>query len=175
MVAEEGKLKAGKPGRNSGAAEVRFDAVLHPHRSLGPTGFLIFMLLLSAVSFATGVAFLMMGAWPVFGFFGLDVLLVYVAFRINYRSGRLYETLKLTRSELEVNRIYPSGARECWTFQPYWLRIHMDDPPQYDSKLILSSHGRSVAIGSFLSLDEKIELARALAAAIAGTKRPEPA
>lgn len=165
----------GKPDDDAGATAVWFDAVLHPHRSLPPSGFLVLMALLSAVSFATGIAFLMLGAWPVFGFFGLDVLLVYIAFRINYRSGRVYETVTLTGSELEVNRIHPSGTTKRWTFQPYWLRIHMDDPPRYDSELTLSSHGRSLVIGSFLSPDEKLDLARSLAAAVARSKGAEPA
>jgi uncharacterized membrane protein len=73
-----------------------FRALLTPHRSLGPAGFLILMAALGTASFITGIVFLLMGAWPVFGFFGLDVLLIYIAFRLNYRSGRLYETVELT-------------------------------------------------------------------------------
>lgn len=175
MASEVGKPGNGESGRNPGAAEVWFDAVLHPHRSLPPAGFLVLMILLSAVSFVTGIAFLMLGAWPVFGFFGLDVLLVYVAFRINYRSGRIYETVTLTESELEIKRIDPSGTTRRWTFQPYWLRIHMDDPPRYDSELTISSHGRSLVIGSFLGPDEKLDLARTLVSALARGKGAEPA
>ena len=54
-----------------------FSATITPHRSLGQAGFLVLMLVFGGVSFCTGVAFLLMGAWPVFGFFGLDVLLLY--------------------------------------------------------------------------------------------------
>jgi len=68
-----------------------FSAIITPHRSLGPSGFLIFMLCLGGLSFISGVIFVSLGAWPVFGFFGLDVLLVYLAFRANYRSARAYE------------------------------------------------------------------------------------
>ena len=64
-----------------------FSAIITPHRSLSSTGFLIFMLCIGGISFAAGMVFLMLGAWPVFGFFGLDVALVYWAFRANYRSG----------------------------------------------------------------------------------------
>jgi uncharacterized membrane protein len=151
---------------------VWFDAVLHPHRSLSPLGFLILMIVLSAVSFATGVAFLMAGAWPVFGFFGLDVLLVYLAFRANFRSGLVYETLHLTRDELAVRRVMPSGESKSWSFQPYWLRVEMDDPPRYDSELRLSSHGNSLVIGAFLSIEEKLEVARALGEALARARKP---
>ena len=76
-----------------------FSAVLTPHRSLSPAGFLLFMLVLGGISFTTGMVFLLAGAWPVFGFFGLDVLLVYWAFRLNYRSARAYEQVIVTPSE----------------------------------------------------------------------------
>ena len=84
-----------------------FRAVLYPHRSLGPTGFLILMSAIGGVSFITGMAFLLKGAWPVFGFFGLDVALIYAAFKLNYRSGRLYETVELTPDVLTVTRVHP--------------------------------------------------------------------
>ena len=79
-----------------------FSALLTPHRSLNRTGFLAVMAFLSVVSFATGVAFLLMGAWPVFGFFGLDVLAVYVAFRINFRRARASEEIRITPTELRL-------------------------------------------------------------------------
>ena len=154
------------------APKVWFDAVLHPHRSLSPLGFLILMVALSSVSFATGIAFLLEGAWPIFGFFGLDVLLVYIAFRVNYRSGLIYETLRLTHDELAVRRVFPSGKSSFWSFQPYWVRVEMDDPPQPDSVLKLSSHGKGLAIGAFLTPEEKLEVARALHAALAAARRP---
>lgn len=101
-----------------------FSAILTPHRSLGATGFLILMLCLGAASFATGVVFVLLGAWPVFGFLGLDVLLVYLAFRINYRSARAYEEVTVTASELTVRKVSPRGrVREEWTANPLWVRL----------------------------------------------------
>jgi len=82
--------------------EAHFSAVLLPHRSLGRKGFIILMGVISLVSFITGIAFYMQGAWPVLGFFGLDVLLIYGAFRLNYRAARLRETIELTQSEAGV-------------------------------------------------------------------------
>ncbi len=95
-----------------------FRVVLTPYRSLGPTGFIVLMAALGAVSFVTGIAFLMMGAWPVLGFFGLDVALVYVAFKLNYRSGRLYETLELTPAKLTWIARAPFGKARAVRLQP---------------------------------------------------------
>src|SRR5215218_2196550 len=82
-----------------------FSARLTPHRSLNRTGFLVLMAFLCAVSFVAGVAFLLMGAWPVFGFFGLDVLVIYWAFRVNFRSADATEDIVITPSELRVRRV----------------------------------------------------------------------
>ena len=104
-----------------------FRAVLHQHRSLSPTGFLILMSSIGGVSFVTGIVFLAMGAWPVFGFFGFDVALVYLAFKLNYRAGRLYGTVELGREMLRVTRVHPSGKRESFDFNPYWVRVVQAD------------------------------------------------
>ena len=152
-------------------ARVFFDVVLMPHRSLGPGGFWLLMALISGVSFVSGMYFVLKGAWPVTGFFGLDVLLIYVAFKASYRSARRYETVKLTEDALIVERVSPSGRRACWTFQPYWLRVEMDDPPEHASQLTLTSHGRSLVIGSFLSPDERFEVAKALKDALQCCRR----
>ncbi len=151
-----------------------FDAVLEPHRSLSRSGFLTLMAVVVVVSFAAGIAFALMGAWPVFGFFGLDAALIYIAFRVNYRSARMYETVRLTEDTLTVVRVDASGQVRRWSFQPYWLRVNIDDPPRRDSKLMLSSHGKSLAIGSFLAPHERLDFARALETALHKLREPAP-
>src|SRR5580693_5356740 len=86
-----------------------FAARLTPHRSLSRAGFLLLMAVLGGVSFAAGMVFLMLGAWPVFGFFGLDVLLVYWAFRANYRAAAAHEEVTVTASELRVRQVSHRG------------------------------------------------------------------
>ena len=151
----------------TGEDPVFFDAVLTPHRSLSPRGFLVLMAAICTVSFAAGLFFFLVGAWPVIGFLGLDVVLIYVAFRINYRRARMYETLHLTREALTVRRFDPKGRERHWRFRPAWLQVLLDDPPAAGNRLTLRSHGRSLAIGGFLTSDERRTLAEALNAALA--------
>jgi uncharacterized membrane protein len=146
---------------------VLFDAILTPHRSLSPRGFLILISALCVVSFLGGAFFFLLGAWPVAGFLALDAALVYIAFRINYRRARMYETLRLTREALTVRRVDHRGGENRWRFQPAWLQILLDDPPASGSPLTLRSHGQSLAIGGFLTAEERRGLAEALAAALA--------
>jgi uncharacterized membrane protein len=149
-----------------------FSAVLTPHRSLSPTGFLIFMAVLGGLSFVTGMVFLLAGAWPVFGFLGLDVLLVYWAFRLNYRSAQAYEQVTVTPSELTIRKVdHHGGARE-WTLNPVWVRLHRDMHEEFGLQgLFLESQGRRLTIAGFLPPQEKESFALALSGALAEAKR----
>ncbi len=141
---------------------LNFDAVLRPHRSLSPIGFYGLMAGVVVVSFIAGLAFLLIGAWPVFGFFGLDVLLIYLAFRMSFRAAKLVERVQLSDGELLVWRQQPDGKVNHWRFQPYWVRVEIDEPAYHHSQLRLTSHGKSLVIGSFLTPKERVELAGAL-------------
>jgi uncharacterized membrane protein len=148
------------------AATSHFDAILTPHRSLGPVGFTVLMAVVAGVNFAAGTAFALRGAWPVFGFCGLDVVLFYWLFQLNYRSARTFERVRLAGSEVIVERHGARGDTSRWVFNPYWLRVSLDEPIEHGSRLVLSSHGQAVAIGAFLTPVERLELAGALREAL---------
>jgi uncharacterized membrane protein len=145
---------------------VFLDTVLQPHRSLPPRGFAILMAVLGGLSLVAGISCVLIGAWPVFGFFGLDVLLVYVAFRLSYRGARLREIVRLTEGSLTVERISPRGDRRRWQFEPYWLRVGFEDREE-PGPVTLASHGRTLVVGSFLAPEQRRNLAAALRAALA--------
>jgi uncharacterized membrane protein len=149
-----------------------FAALLTPHRSLNRTGFVIVMAFLSVVSFATGIAFLLMGAWPVCGFLGLDVLGIYVAFRINFRRALACEQISVTASVLRLRRISHRGHVVEWVFNPLWVRLDQERDDEYGmERLYLASRGKRVAIGSFLSPDEKASFSNALSSALTAARR----
>lgn len=150
-----------------------FDAILQPNTSLEPKGFMLLMVAIASVSFVAGMVFMVAGAWPVVGFLGLDVALIYLAFKANYRRARMYETVRLTSDSLLVERISPSDKVQRWRFQPYWLKVQIDTPVKHDSQLVLSSHGKRLKIGAFLTADERLELAHALQDALAKLRSPE--
>jgi len=132
----------------------------------------VLMGVVSVVSFAAGMVFLMLGAWPVFGFFGLDVVLIYWAFRINYRAARAYEEVMVTTSELRVRKVSHRGRVAEWSLNPLWVRLDRDTHEEFGiERLFLVSRGRKLPIGGFLSPGEKESFADALAAAIGEAKR----
>jgi uncharacterized membrane protein len=149
-----------------------FSALLTPHRSLNRTGFLVLMGFLSVVSFAAGVAFLLMGAWPVLGFFGLDVLAVYWAFRVNFHRSQATEEIIITPSELRVRRVSHRGHVVEWVLNPLWVQLDQKTHAEFGiEKLYLVSRGRRISVASFLGADEKASFAKALTAALQTAKR----
>jgi uncharacterized membrane protein len=149
-----------------------FSATLTPHRSLGRVGFLILMLLFGAVSFIAGLLFVVLGAWPVFGFFGLDVLLLYWAFRLNYRHANAYEQVTVTSSVLRVRKVSHLGRVREWVLNPLWVQLDKVEMEEFGiDRLFLVSRGKKLTIAGFLSPDEKASFAKELGRAIGEAKR----
>jgi uncharacterized membrane protein len=149
-----------------------FSALLTPHRSLNRNGFLVLMAFLSVISFAAGIAFLLMGAWPVFGFFGLDVLAIYWAFRVNFRRAAATEEISVTASELRVRRVSHRGRVVEFVLNPLWVQIDQKTHAEFGiEKLYLVSKGRRVTIASFLGPDEKASFVKALTDALHAARR----
>jgi len=123
-------------------------------------------------SFAAGIACLMIGAWPVLGFLGLDVLAIYVAFKINYRSARAYEEILVTPSELRLRRVSHRGHVMEFAFNPLWVQLDQVIDEEFGvERLFLVSKGRRVALANFLGPDEKASFAKALLAALAAARK----
>ena len=165
-------MTAGNDFDLEAAEPTLFSALLTPHRSLNRTGFLVVMGAISVASFAAGIACLMIGAWPVLGFLGLDVLAIYVAFKINYRSARAYEEILVTPSELRLRRVSHRGHVMEFAFNPLWVQLDQVIDEEFGvERLFLVSKGRRVALANFLGPDEKASFAKALLAALAAARK----
>ncbi len=160
---------ANPPSQASHVPEtVVFSAVLRPYRSLSPRGFGLLMAAIALCSFFIGFAFWLMGAWPVVGFCGLDVLLIQLAFRLNFRDARAFEEVHLTYERLSVSQISPRGVVRETGFNPYWARLEVERRPEIGvTALSIASHGVRLAIGAFLPPVERESFAKALSAALA--------
>ncbi|MDB5548741.1 MAG: hypothetical protein JWR73_1220 [Tardiphaga sp.] len=151
---------------------VLFSATLTPHRSLSRGGFIALMGFFGAVSFVAGMVFLLMGAWPVLGFLGLDVALIWWAFRVNFKRGNASEHVWVTPSEIRLRRVSHRGHVVEWAFNPLWVRLDQKIDPEFGvERLTLVSHGRRVSVASFLGAEEKESFAKALLAALQAARR----
>jgi uncharacterized membrane protein len=145
---------------------VHFSTLLRPHRSLSADGFKWVMRGAIAANLLIGLPMYLLGAWPVLGFMGLDVWLLYWLFQRSYLDARRSETLTLTDRELIVDRIAPDGEREQHRLDAYWLRIEDGE------RLVVVSRGNRVVIGRFLSPGEREAVREQLKAALAALRSP---
>ena len=145
-----------------------FVAELVPYRSLGRTGFIVLMCFIGVTCFMSGMMFLMIGAWPVFLFLGLDVLIIWLAFKLNYRSARRMERISVSTDELKIQVIEPSGRETEYVFNPFWTRLEIDRHEEIGiTRMQVASSDRRLQIGAFLNPDDResfaVEFQRALA------------
>jgi uncharacterized membrane protein len=145
-----------------------FTMTLRPHRSLGRRGFAFLMAVLAIMSFTVGMIFFSIGAWPIPGFLGLDMLAVYVAFRLSFRQARAAEEIRLSRSALTVRRIAADGTAREMGLNPYWARLEVDRHPEFGIlRMAIAWQGHRLAVGRFLGPPEREKFAREFTAALA--------
>lgn len=149
-----------------------FSARLVPYRSLQRKHFHVLIMLFCGAIFFISIPFVLLGAWPVAGFMGLDIIALWWAFRANYRSARMYEDIWLTHLELRVDKVSQYGATSGWTFNPAWVRLEKQEHEEYGlEKLLVISRDKGVELGSFLGPDAKARFAGEFAAALGEAKR----
>jgi uncharacterized membrane protein len=149
-----------------------FAAVIRPHRSLGRDGFRVVMSLCCLATIGASVPFIVLGFWPVGGFLGLDLMALYVAFRVNYRRGESFEEVVLTPLELLFRRVSHRGEKREWRFNPLWTKLDRENDADFGlQKLALVSRGERLVIAGELSPPERESLADALGNALAEVKR----
>ena len=158
-----------------GSEPTLFSAIITPHRSLSGNGFLLVMALVGGLSFIGGLFFFWLGAWPVIGFLGLDVVLVYWAFRANYRAAAAFEEVTVTPSELRLRRVSHRGEVAEWTLNPLWTKLDRETNEEFGLlKLFLVSRGRKFPVAGFLSPGERENFAAALSVALGEARRGPP-
>jgi uncharacterized membrane protein len=148
-------------------AKPLFAATLTPHRSLTPNGKRIVIGLVAALALVPGIIFYLVGAWPVIGFMGLDVLAIWAALTLSMRSGKLHEVITLWPTALELKRVDAKGAEDTLSFVPQNVRFLVDrDYNERVTGLWLKEQDRKIPLGAFLSIDEKLSLSKVFGTAL---------
>lgn len=151
---------------------VVFSATLHPHRSLSRGGMLLVLGFVGLVSIITAIPFVVMGAWPIGGFFGLDFALLYLCFRLNNARARAYEEVLLNRIELLIRKVTWRSARFERRFNPQWVRLKAEEDEDYGMmRLAVVQRAEEVEIGACLAPVERADFAKAFGKALAEARR----
>ena len=144
-----------------------FAAELTPHRSLTPRGMRIVVVLVAALAALPGIIFFSLGAWPVVGFMGLDIIAIAFALRAAMRREKRHEQLTLWSDRLELIATDIKGVVAKSQFNPNAVRLIIDrDFNERTTALKLRTQKGETEIGAFLTQDDKSSLAKAFGTAL---------
>ena len=148
------------------AAHIHLETVITPERSLPLTGFKVLLAVLIVLNLVVGGFFLAMGAWPAPVFLGLDVLAVWIAFRVSYRRAAVRERVVVTADEVRVLKETGDKADAIWSSPTAFTRVDLDRSGRHGAELRLALSRRRLRIGQALGPREREGLAAAIEAAI---------
>jgi uncharacterized membrane protein len=152
-------------------APVYLDAVLEPPRSLSPRGYERVMLTMGSASFVLGGGFLLAGAWPITGFLGLEVLLLWALFRLNFRAQAARTYVRITADAVDVRKVDAAGRERHASLPAHFTRVVHDASAPGPFALRLAHAGRAYALGEFLNPEERTSLAVRIRAALDDARR----
>ena len=155
--------------------EVLFETELRPNRSSTPGAIRRLALILCALLVPAGLIFVYVGAWPVFGFLGLELVALVALLNYHHHRSYMVERIAITADDLKVERVDPWGRRRKWSFQRHWLQVNLDGEGERDCILELRSHGRALVIGAFLTPAERRRVAARLREALHAAAIPQQA
>ncbi|OLP52660.1 hypothetical protein BJF92_14710 [Rhizobium rhizosphaerae] len=149
-----------------------FTAELRPHRSLGPKGTRVLLVLAILLGLGHATLFLAIGAWPVLPFFGLDILLLLGAVWMSHRAGRRREEVSISRVDIRLRSFSPEGAMVEHRFNPLSARLEIARHAEICiTALHIAERGRMVPVASFLNPQERESFAAAFSQALARVRR----
>ncbi|HJQ62790.1 MAG TPA: DUF2244 domain-containing protein [Burkholderiales bacterium] len=129
------------------------------NNSLSTSGRLLVFCFVFFVSVGIGLAFtLVFGAWPIMPFAGVEMLVLYLAFRYIERHAMDYERLAIAGDRVEVE-VLDGGRLSRFDCNRHWTRVVCDGK---GGRLALRSHGREVEIGRHLNQEQRLSVARQL-------------
>ncbi len=149
-----------------------FQAEITPHRSLSPRGMSLVIGFLCLTSLGITLLFWWLGAWPVAGFNGGEMLIAVVLLRANARAKREREVLLLSERGFRILRFDQNGQRTESTMPSDWLNVTLRERPGRVPGLFLSAHGQMEEVARALGEAEKRDLAQAISGALYRWRHP---
>lgn len=146
-----------------------FSLVARRNNSLSSGGRHLVFAFIFVVSVGVAIAFALLGAWPILPFAGLEMLVLYVAFRHVDRHAADFERIAVEGDKVHVES-FEAGNIRHHEFNRHWARLVVDSG---GNRLALRSHGRELEIGRFVNSERRIEMARELERQMHGRQLPE--
>ena len=148
------------------ATTIYLDTELRPNASLNQRAFIFVMALVGVFSFAAGILYLTVGAWPVFGFFGLDAIAIWFAFKLSFRAQDQVTYVRVDESYVRLWHMQRGKEDKMADLPTAFVRVALDEPVTHTSFLTLQYGAKAWVIGRFLTPKRRKAFASELRTAI---------
>ena len=148
------------------ATTIYLETELRPNASLSPRAFMIVMSLVASFSFGAGILYFAVGAWPVFGFFGLDAAAIWLAFKFSFRAQDQVTYVRVDESHVRLWHMQRGKPDKKADIPTAFVRVALDEPVTHNSFLTLQYGQTAWVIGRFLTPKKRKAFASELRLAI---------
>jgi len=159
---DDARISVQQAGTGSG-----FSVMVKRNCSISPWALVWLLGVTACLSFAIGIAFAVLGAWPILPFVGLEVAALAGAFYVNGRHATDYERITLADGSVAIE-IRDGDRIEEHRFAACWVRLVWRDAKQ-DARLLLRVQGKELEIGRHLDVPGRELLAMELRGQLGGS------
>ena len=146
--------------RVAGGGSAEYVYTARRNNSLSSSGRLFVFSFILTVSLGIALAFsLLLGAWPILPFAGLEMVVLYLAFRYIDRHASDYERITIRGDDVAVE-VHEGRKVTRLEMNRSWAQVVC---ARDGSRLALRSHGREIEVGRHLCNAERSDMARELA------------
>jgi uncharacterized membrane protein len=139
-----------------------FSRVDRRNNSLSSTGRLLVFAFIFAISIGIAAGFALLGAWLILPFAGLEMLVLWLAFRYIDRRAGDYERIAIAGDRVEIE-VCDAGRRSRHELNRLWAQLAGEG-----GRLALRSHGREYVIGRYLDDEQRLALRREIGRHLGG-------
>ena len=135
----------------------KFEILLKPNSSLTGAARVLFLGSIFFICSVIGVGFFLVGGTMILPFAGLEIILVYLAFRLSFNWSNQKQIIILSKEHVEVR---VDGLKEFFTWKEFrsFATFNVTKKKNEDHDLSFRSKGKEVVIGSFLNQEDKVLL-----------------
>jgi len=135
------------------------DIKIYRNQSLTTRGLYILMFFITIPASYIAISFYVLGAWPVLGFMGFEILLIYIAFKILFYNNKFYEHIILDSEKLNILFKKKNKIIKKIELEPTWVQVKIEKIYENEDTLIVSSHGKKIILANYLIPEERLKLA----------------
>ncbi len=135
----------------------KFEILLKPNSSLTGVTRILFLGSIFFICSVIGIGFFLAGGIMILPFAGLEIILVYLAFKLSFNWSQQKQIIILSKDHVEVR---VDGIKEFFTWKEFrsFATFNVTKKNNEDHDLSFRSKGKEVVIGGFLNQEDKVLL-----------------